>query len=97
MSTVRLNGAYFSRAMRSQVSSTASKVSREWSAKRVAPVQLLRVQPVVQQEFEGGTQAHVDSQILAKTTRTRRSRKLREGAKRCQNQTLNRFASFAIP
>ncbi|MNT59358.1 hypothetical protein D3C72_1968620 [compost metagenome] len=34
VSTVRLNGAYFSRAMRSQVSSTASKVSREWSAKR---------------------------------------------------------------
>jgi hypothetical protein len=30
----RLNGAYFSRAMRSQVSNTASKVSREWSAKR---------------------------------------------------------------
>src|SRR5574343_1610288 len=34
MSTVRLNGAYFSRAMRSQVSSTASKVSWLWSAKR---------------------------------------------------------------
>ena len=34
VSTVRLNGAYFSRAMRSQVSSTASNVSREWSAKR---------------------------------------------------------------
>src|SRR5260221_7423182 len=34
VSTVRLKGAYFSRAMRSQVSSTASKVSREWSAKR---------------------------------------------------------------
>jgi hypothetical protein len=28
-STVRLKGAYFSRAMRSQVSITASKVSRE--------------------------------------------------------------------
>ena len=34
VSTSRLNGAYFSRAIRSQVSSTASKVSREWSPKR---------------------------------------------------------------
>ena len=34
MSARRLNGANFSRAMRSQVSSTDAKVSREWSAKR---------------------------------------------------------------
>src|SRR6218665_2898399 len=35
LSTVRLKGAYFSRAIRSQLSSTASKVSRECSAKRL--------------------------------------------------------------
>ena len=34
VSASRLKGANFSRAMRSQVSSTASKVSRECSAKR---------------------------------------------------------------
>ena len=48
----RLNGAYFSRAMRSQVSSTASKVSREWSAKRARAVSDSTLQPVVEQEVE---------------------------------------------
>jgi len=34
VSARRLNGAYFSRAIFSQVSITEAKVSREWSAKR---------------------------------------------------------------
>jgi hypothetical protein len=52
VSTRRLKGAYFSRAMRSQVSSTESKVSREWSAKRSRCSSDSARQPVVQQEVE---------------------------------------------
>ena len=42
--------------MRSQVSSTAAKVSRLWSAKRGALRQGLGVQPIVQQEIDGVAQ-----------------------------------------
>ena len=52
VSLSRLNGANFSRAIRSQVSSTESKVSREWSAKRGRAVSDSTPQPVVQQEVE---------------------------------------------
>ena len=58
VSTRRLNGAYFSRAIRSQVSSTASKVSREWSAKRARVAQRLDVEPVVEQEVDGRAIGH---------------------------------------